>query len=144
MGEETHLFVFLYGLHPSVYHTDTVVGKHFLQNQEFIFHIAQCHLVALLHQWEYEVCLTPCFYLRTYGFIQSAQVGVGNVQCAYGFASWRKLVDDRYVQVSVERHGQSARDGGGCHHQNVWSNGILGPQASTLGHTETVLLVDDS
>ena len=62
-----------------------------------------------------------------------------------GFPARRHLVDDGDVQVAVQGHGQSAGDGGRCHHQHVRCHaaGTLCPQFRPLVHAEAVLLVHD-
>ena len=60
------------------------------------------------------------------------------------FAPWGELVDDGYVEVSVERHRQRPRDGRGAHGEDMRvPRGVLRPQPRALHDTEAVLLVDD-
>ena len=72
-----------------------------------------------------------------------ASLAVVLEQGLYGFAAGGQLVDDRYVEVAVDRHGQGAGDRGGRHHQNVGRRGVLVPEAGALFYAEPVLLVDD-
>ena len=63
---------------------------------------------------------------------------------SHRFTTRWQFVDDADVQVAIERHCQSARDWGGCHHQDVGRILTLAPQLGTLGHTEAVLFIDDN
>ena len=94
LGEEAHLLLLLGGFHAPVHHAYTIVGEHFLQDFILVLHIAQRHLVALLHQWEHEVGLAAGLYLCAHRLVEAAQVGVGNVQRAYGLAAGGQLVYD--------------------------------------------------
>ena len=60
-----------------------------------------------------------------------------------GLAARGQLVDDAHVEVAVDGHGERTGDGGGRHHQHMGRVVALSPEAGALGHTETVLLVDD-
>ena len=59
------------------------------------------------------------------------------------FPAGRKLVDYWYIQVTVEGHGESPGNGSCRHDQHVWGNRVLLPQFSSLGNSETMLLVDN-
>ena len=59
-----------------------------------------------------------------------------------GGAARRKLVNDREVEVAVERQGESARNRRRGHHQDVRRDS-LADQPVALHHSETVLLVHD-
>ena len=61
---------------------------------------------------------------------------------AHGLTTWRQLVDHTHVEVAVKRHGKGARNRSSGHHQHVWWVLALAPEFGTLGHTETVLLID--
>lgn len=54
--------------------------------------------------------------------------------------SW---IDDRYVEIAINGHGQSPGNGGGSHDQNVWRNFIFSPKPSPLLYPEPMLLIDD-
>ena len=54
----------------------------------------------------------------------------------------RQLVNYRDIQIAIECHGKGSGYGCGCHHKDVWRLLILCPEACSLLHTETVLLVD--
>ena len=62
-----------------------------------------------------------------------------------GLAARGHLVYHGHVQVSVQGHGQGARDGGGRHHQHVrrGTAPAFVPEAGTLLHAKAVLLVHD-
>ena len=62
---------------------------------------------------------------------------------AHGFTAWGQLVDDAYVEVAIERHGEGTGNGCGCHHQHVGRVRALAPELGTLGYAEAVLLIDD-
>ena len=62
---------------------------------------------------------------------------------AHGLATGGQLVDDGAVEVAVEGHSEGARDGGGCHHEDVGRDEGLLPEFGALLDTEAVLLVDD-
>ena len=62
-----------------------------------------------------------------------------------GLPSGRHLVDDGDVEVAVQGHRQGAGDRRRGHDEDVRGNAVrpFGPEAGTLVHAETVLLVDD-
>ena len=45
----------------------------------------------------------------------------------YGFATWRQLVDDADVEVTIERHRQRAGNGRCRHDEDMWWIGALAP-----------------
>ena len=58
------------------------------------------------------------------------------------FAARRKLVDYRLLEVSVEAHGQGARNRRGRHHQHVRRRTVFGLQPGPLGYSKSMLFVD--
>ena len=57
-------------------------------------------------------------------------------------AAWWHLVDDREIQIPINRQCQGTRDGGSRHHQKV-GIGTLGAQRGALFHAEAMLLIND-
>ena len=57
-------------------------------------------------------------------------------------AARRKLVDYRLLEVSVEAHGQGARNRRGRHHQHVRRRVIFGLKPCPLGYSKSMLFVD--
>ncbi len=60
-----------------------------------------------------------------------------------GFSARGKLVDHRYIQISVEGHGE-VRGMGVAVMTSMWGNRVLLPEFGSLGDTETMLLVDNN
>ena len=84
----------------------------------------------------------PGLYLAYDAAIELLGLVVVDVERADGLASGRQFVDDGHIEVAVERHCQSARDGCGGHDEDVGSLAFL-PQLGSLCYAEAVLLVDD-
>ncbi len=75
-------------------------------------------------------------------FVDALAVGIEHVDGADGFPPWRQFVNHADIEVAIERHSKGAWNGGGCHNEHVWGDGILHPKFCSLCHTETVLLVN--
>ena len=61
---------------------------------------------------------------------------------ADGNASGRHLIEQRKIEIAVERESQCARDRGGGHDQHVWMR-LLRGKFGPLADAEFVLFVDD-
>ena len=61
----------------------------------------------------------------------------------YRFPSRRQLVNDRNIQIAIQRHRQCTRNRCGGHHQHVRRLYIFRPEAGTLCHSEAVLFVNN-
>ena len=85
---------------------------------------AACHLLAALLPHRFLVAVT-----RQHGLDGDAADG--------------HFVDQRQVEIAVQRQGQRTRDGRGAHHQHVGGAGLGGRGLAALLHAEAVLLVHD-
>ena len=74
---------------------------------------------------------------HTFGSLSAARTKVLMRPAARG-----QLVNDRHVQLAVERQPQRARDGRGRHHQQMRVV-ALAHELLALRHAELVLLVND-
>src|SRR5687767_6542796 len=61
---------------------------------------------------------------------------------AYWFSSGRQLIYHTYIKVTIDGHGQGARDGRGSHNQDMRWLFILSPESGALGDTEAMLLIN--
>ena len=58
------------------------------------------------------------------------------------FTSWWQLIDHTHVEITIERHGEGARNRGGSHHQYMGRVLALTPEFGALGYSETVLFIN--
>ena len=142
--KKLHLIIFLGRFHLTVNVSYAVFGtKNLLYGAITLLNAAQVNLFILFYQRIDNVSLlseaqpachqTP--YLLLFLLIIESS--------GDWLAARRKLVNDRHIEVAVERHCQCARYGSGGHHQHVRRCGVFAPHTSPLSHAETVLLVDD-
>ena len=86
-------------------------------------------LAAFCELGFHEVCDVFLLRLRAEGGDDFAAAG--------GF-----FIEDGDIEVSVDGHGEGARDGGGGHDEDVWE-GAVGDECGALDDAEFMLLVDD-
>lgn len=60
-----------------------------------------------------------------------------------GFRPGGRLVNDRNIQIAIQRHRQCTRNRRGGHHQHMGRLYIFRPEAGTLRHSEAVLFVNN-
>ena len=60
-----------------------------------------------------------------------------------GLSAGRQFVDNGNIEVAIQSHGQSARNGSGRHHKYMGRTRVLVPEFGALLHTKSVLLVND-
>ena len=101
------------------------------------------HRLRLLDERIDHVDLAPLLDLLLHEAEEPQAGRIGVMERADGLAARGQLVDDRYVEVAVERHGQRARNGRGGHHQHMGRTPVLGPEPGALLDAEAMLLVDD-
>src|SRR5882724_8661958 len=58
-----------------------------------------------------------------------------------GDAPWRHLVDHAYIEITVDRQSQTARNGRGAHDKQMWLAGGFIPQHTALLHTKAMLFI---
>ena len=104
---------------------------------------AQVKFLVLLDERVDDIRLSAHAQLGAQGLVDVHAVLLVAQNRRHRLAARRKLVDDRYVQVAVDRHRQRARDGRCRHHQHMGWDHVLAPKAGALGNAEPVLLVDD-
>ena len=141
--EALHFGFLVAGFHLAVYLAQAEFCEHLLQGLVAVFQVFQVALLAFLDQGKHDVDLSAGSYLAPYALIEGAELLVVVVLGRHGFAARGQFVDHAHVEVAVDGHGESARYGGGCHHENMGRPLAFGPQARPLFYTEAVLLVDD-
>ena len=108
------------------------------------FQVSVIHLFRFGDHGVHDVGLPAELQFFLDEFVDLQASGFKGVVRGDGFPAGRKLVDHRYIQVSVEGHGERPGNGSCCHDQYVWRDRVLLPQFSSLGNTETMLLVDNN
>ena len=101
--------------------------KGLLQRLITFLQILQVHLLTLLDEREDDVNLSAQLYLVTDALVETRQLVVELMKGSYGLSAWRQLVYYAYIQVSINGHGEGARDRGGCHYQHMRRIGTLCP-----------------
>ena len=86
---------------------------------------------------------TSFFNLFAHRTVHTFPTVVKLMNGGYRFPSRRQLVNDRNIQIAIQRHRQCTRDRRGSHHQHMWRLYILRPEAGTLRHSEAVLFVNN-
>ena len=117
--ETLHLEFLLLRLHMPMDLAHAELGESLTERLESVLEILQVDFLALLDKREDAVDLSALTDLPADAFVEGSCVGVEDVCGSDGLSAWWQLVDDAYVEVAVERHGQGARDGRGCHDEDV-------------------------
>ena len=126
-----------------MHHADGVLREDLLYLTEPLFEIFQVDFLTLLYQRVDNIDLPALLDLPAYRLIElGAPVVVAMYRCD-GLAAGRQLVDDRDIEVAVDRHGQRAGNGRRRHHKDMGRTGVFAPQAGALFDAEAVLFVDD-
>ena len=136
--------VFFGGFHAAMHHGHVIVREHVLDLFKTLFQSMQVKFLVFLDERIDDISLTALFQLPSHKLIHLEAVGLMPEDGCHRLASRRQLVNDRDVQVAIDRHGQRPGDWGGCHDQHMGRRrAVLAPQAGTLRHAKAVLLVDD-
>ena len=107
-----------------------------------IFQILQVALLTFFDEWKHDVHLSSFTNLLTDTIIEGGHARVEHMSGANRFATRWQFVDDTHVEIAIKCHGECARDGCCCHHQNVGRIDAFTPKFGSLGHTKAMLLVD--
>ena len=135
-----HLFLFLGG-EPAVHEPHLIAGEALAPFSERLGGGFRLERLAFLHQRIDEVGLAA---LSKLVFDKLGDVGLLGSLPQSGdhlAASGRFFVEQGNVKVTVNRHGQGARDGRGGHDEHI-GHDAAADECGTLGHAELVLLVD--
>ena len=141
--EGLHHGIFVRRLHAPVHFADFESREHVAKIIVARFKVLQIAFFAALNQGKHHVNLPSCRQFAHHARVHIATLFLCVVNGLNRFAPGRQRVDDRHVEVAVDRHGKGARDGRGGHHEHVRRAHIFLPQRGALLHAEAVLLVDD-
>ena len=99
-------------------------------------------IVTFLHERidDEGLMASPCFFADE--AVNLFPVDGWNDPCPHRFAPGRHFIDEREVQISIDRERQRTRDRGGSHHQQM-RVGSFGTQGRALVNTKAVLFVDN-
>lgn len=139
----SHLLVLLGRLHASVNLAESAFGEYLAQSGVSVLEVLEVTLLALAYHGEDKIDLPSGLYLLADAVVKAHGLVVILVYGAHRLASGWQLVDYAHVEIAINGHGKSARNGRGGHHEDVRRIVALAPKACTLGHSEAVLLVDD-
>ena len=142
-GEALHFVLFLLGLHFAVQLAYLVVTEDVAQRSIPLFEVLEVDLLALGDEGIDHIGLSSLAQLLLDERIDPAYAVAEDMLRIYRLATGWQLVDDRYIEVAIERHCKSARNGRSCHHKHMRRDAAFCPHFCSLYHTETVLLVDN-
>ena len=126
-----------------MYLTHAEFREHLTQHLIPFLQILQVDLLTFGNQREDNIDLTALTYLVADAVIKRRQTAVENMLSDNGFTTWRQLVNDADVEVTIEGHGQCSGNRRSRHHKDMWRVRALAPQLSALSHTKAVLLIND-
>src|SRR5215469_13335496 len=89
-----------------------------------------------------DVCLPALIHLLLQEAVDLLDAIGGGVFGDDGLSARRKLVDDGDVEIAVQGHGESARNGGGGHHEYIGVDAFL-DETEPLHDAKAMLLVDN-
>ena len=137
--------VFLGGFHAAVHHGHVIVREHLFDLFKSLFQGVQVEFLVLLDEGIDDICLTAFLQLLAHKLVHLETVRFMLQDRGNRFASRRQFINDRYVQIAIDRHRQCPRNGRCRHHEYMRRRGaVFAPQSGSLSHTKAVLLVDDS
>ena len=141
--EGLHHGIFVRRLHAPVHFADFESREHVAKIIVARFEVLQIAFFAALNKGKHHVNLPSGRQFAHHARVHIAALFLCVVNGLNRFAPGRQRVDDRHVEVAVDRHGKGARNGRGGHHEHVRRAHILLPQRGALLHAEAVLFVDD-
>ena len=109
-----------------------------------ILQIFVVHFFGFFYQRIHYINLSARLQFLAHESIQGGQLVVVAMQGLNRFASRGQFINNRNFEVAVDRHGQRAWDGCGCHYQHMGRHGVFGPEFRTLNHTKTMLFVNNN
>ena len=109
------------------------------------FQVLVVQFFALENERIHNECLPALGYLVPDKIVHGVAFAFSYAQRLDRLAARGHFVNDGNVQVSVQGHGQGARNGRGGHYQHMRRNALPAfvPEAGALLHAKTVLLIHD-
>ena len=142
-AEVIHHRLLLPRVHPAVQQPDAMGREGLLQLREFFRHRLDARLrVRHFEARINDVGLPSFLQLAADELMHLGQLLVAAQEGADLAAQRGQLIDDRGIQIAVERQPERARNGRGRHDEQVRVT-ALAQQLFALGHAKLVLLVDD-